>query len=36
LFWLAPVVGAALAGVASKTLFEHSVVEPPVTGRTRS
>ena len=36
LFWLAPVIGAALAGVASKTLFEDSVVEPPVTGRTRS
>ena len=36
LFWLAPVIGAALAGVASKTLFEDSVVEPPVTGRSRS
>jgi aquaporin Z len=36
LFWLAPIVGAALAGVASKTLFQDSVVEPPVTGRPRS
>jgi len=34
LFWLAPIVGAIIAGVASKALFD--VEEPPVTGRTRS
>jgi aquaporin Z len=33
LFWLAPMVGAAIAGFASRTLLESSVVEPPVTGR---
>jgi glycerol uptake facilitator-like aquaporin len=33
LFWLAPIVGATIAGVTSKVLFE---VEPPMTGRTRS
>jgi len=33
LFWLAPLVGAALAGFAYKTILEGSVVEPPVTGR---
>ena len=34
LFWLAPMVGAAIAGFVSRTLLESSVVEPPVTGRT--
>ena len=34
LFWLAPIVGAIIAGVASKALFGAD--EPPVTGRTRS
>jgi len=33
LFWLAPVVGGALAGVVHTALFEGSVEEPPVTGR---
>ena len=33
LFWLAPVIGAALAGFTYKSLFEVSVEEPPVTGR---
>jgi len=34
LFWLAPIVGAILAGFTSKALFD--VEEPPVTGRPRS
>ena len=34
LFWLAPIVGAIIAGVASKALFGAD--EPPVTGGTRS
>jgi aquaporin Z len=33
LFWLAPMVGAAIAGLVSRTLLESSVVEPPVAGR---
>jgi aquaporin Z len=33
LFWVAPVVGAALAGVVHVALFESSAEEPPVTGR---
>jgi aquaporin Z len=34
LFWVAPLVGAALAGVAHRTLFERTdVVEPAITGR---
>ena len=33
LFWLAPMVGAAIAGFVSRTLLESSVVEPPVIGR---
>ena len=36
LFWLAPVIGAALAGVVHKALLDSSVEEPPVTGRARS
>ena len=32
LFWLAPMIGAALAGFACKPMFERSVEEPPVTG----
>jgi len=36
LFWLAPVVGAAIAGVTYKALLEGPVEEPPVTGRPRS
>jgi aquaporin Z len=33
LFWLAPVIGAAIAGVVYRLVFEGSRVEPPVTGR---
>ena len=36
LFWIAPVIGAAIAGVVHKGLLESSVDEPPVTGRVRS
>jgi len=36
LFWLAPIVGAALAGFTYKGLLEGSAVEPPVTGRVRT
>jgi len=34
LFWLAPIIGAVIAGFTAKALFD--VEEPPVTGRTRS
>jgi aquaporin Z len=34
LFWLAPVVGGAIAGFTYKALLEGPVEEPPVTGRT--
>ena len=33
LFWLAPILGAALAGIAYRTIFEGPVTEPPITGR---
>ena len=33
LFWLAPVIGGALAGAVHTALFESPVEEPPVTGR---
>ena len=33
LFWLAPVIGAAIAGFTHKSLLEVSVEEPMVTGR---
>ena len=33
LFWIAPIIGAAIAGVAYKTALEGAVEEPPVTGR---
>ena len=33
LFWVAPLIGAALAGAAYRGLLEGAVVEPPVTGR---
>ena len=36
LFWLAPVIGAAIGGFVYKAAFEGSVQEPPVTGRARS
>jgi aquaporin Z len=32
LFWLAPVIGAAIAGVVHRALLETSEVEPPITG----
>ena len=35
LFWLAPVIGAIVAGFAYKAVLERSVEEPAVTGRTR-
>ncbi len=35
LFWLAPVVGAAIAGVVHKALLETPVEEPSKTGRAR-
>jgi aquaporin Z len=36
LFWIAPVIGAAIAGVVHKALLDSPVEEPPVTGRVRS
>jgi aquaporin Z len=36
LFWLAPLIGAALAGVAYKLLLEGDREEPPITGRVTS
>jgi aquaporin Z len=36
LFWLAPVVGAAIAGFGYKLVLESWVHEPPVTGRASS
>ena len=36
LFWLAPVIGAAIAGVVYKAVLAGSVQEAPVTGRTES
>jgi len=36
LFWLAPVVGAAISGFTYKTVLEGTVEEPEVTGRARS
>jgi aquaporin Z len=33
LFWIAPIVGAALAGFTYKAFLEGERVEPPVTGR---
>jgi aquaporin Z len=33
LFWLAPVIGAAIAGFTYKALLEGTVEEPPVSGR---
>jgi len=35
LFWIAPIMGAALAGVVYSTVLEGPIEEPPVTGRTR-
>ena len=36
LFWLAPIVGAVIAGFTHKALLDGPVEEPPVTGRPRS
>ena len=36
LFWIAPVIGAAIAGFVYKAILEGWVEEPPVTGRTRA
>jgi aquaporin Z len=33
LFWVAPIIGATLAGFAYRTILEGDVPEPPVTGR---
>ena len=33
LFWVAPIVGAVLAGVVHKTLLEGKLPEPAITGR---
>lgn len=33
LFWVAPVIGAAVAGFTYKTVFEGERSEPPITGR---
>ena len=35
LFWIAPIVGAAIAGFAYKGFLEGERVEPPITGRVR-
>jgi aquaporin Z len=36
LFWLAPVIGAAIAGFAYKAVLEGPVGEPQLTGRSGS
>jgi aquaporin Z len=33
LFWVAPLIGAAIAGVVYRIIFEGDAAEPPVTGR---
>jgi aquaporin Z len=33
LFWIAPVIGAAIAGFTYKTVLEGKRIEPPITGR---
>lgn len=35
LFWLAPIVGAAIGGIVHRTLFEKTPPEPPITGDAR-
>ena len=35
LFWIAPIIGAAVAGFVYKGMLEGDRVEPPVTGRAR-
>jgi aquaporin Z len=34
LFWVAPIVGAALAGITHRLVLDGRVEEPPITGRT--
>ena len=36
MFWVAPIIGAALAGITHTLVLEGPAEEPPVTGRTRS
>jgi aquaporin Z len=36
LFWLAPVIGASLAGFVFKAVLEGPAAEPPVTGQVAS
>jgi aquaporin Z len=36
LFWLAPILGAAIAGFVYKAVLEGDIEEPPVTGRARA
>lgn len=36
LFWIAPVIGAAVAGFTYKTFLQGERLEPPVTGRVRA
>ena len=33
LFWVMPILGAAIAGFVYKTLFEADTSKPPITGR---
>jgi aquaporin Z len=33
LFWIAPIIGAVIAGVVYRVLLEGAIVEPPVVGR---
>jgi aquaporin Z len=33
LFWLAPLVGGALAGVLHRTMLEHDVTKPAIEGQ---
>ena len=33
LFWIAPIIGAAIAGVTYRTFLEGERLEPPITGR---
>jgi aquaporin Z len=36
LFWIAPLIGAVIAGFTYKALLEGEVLQPPVTGRTET
>jgi aquaporin Z len=36
LFWIAPIIGAAIAGFTYKTFLEGEWLKPPLTGRTES